>query len=60
VFDLEAMYTNMGPPGSPDPDSGLTYEEWLQKHPIPEKWLKRLERDEEELEAAQRVPRGGR
>ena len=41
-----------------DPDAGLTYEEWLQKHPIPEKWLKRLERDEEELEAAQRI--GGR
>lgn len=36
------------------PRAGLTYEEWLQKNPIPEKWLKRLERDEEELEAAQR------
>ena len=36
--------------------AGLTYEEWLQRNPIPDKWLKRLERDEEELEAAQRMP----
>jgi hypothetical protein len=33
----------------------MTFEEWLVRNPVPEKWLKRLERDEEEMEAEQRV-----
>ena len=35
----------------------MTYEEWLVKNPIPEKWLKRLERDEEEMAAEQMMRR---
>lgn len=38
-----------------DPYAGMTYEEWLEANPIPDKWLARLERDEREMEAAQRV-----
>ncbi len=33
------------------PPAGLSYEEWLEKNPVPEKWQRRLERDEEELRA---------
>lgn len=35
----------------------MTYEEWLARNPIPEKWLKRLERDEAEMAAEKK---GGR
>ena len=38
-----------------DPYAGLTYDEWLERNPIPEKWLARLERDEVEMEAEQRL-----
>lgn len=54
AFALEEMYENMKE--GEDQDAGLTYDEWLEKNPIPEVWLKRLEEDEEEIEAAQRVP----
>jgi hypothetical protein len=53
VFDLENFYNNMKI--GEDPYSGMTYDEWLEKNPIPEKWLKRLEKDELEMEAQQRV-----
>lgn len=56
-FDLEAMYERMVDGEDPEMQ-GLTYEEWLEKNPIPEKWLKRLEKDEEEIEAAARVKTG--
>lgn len=52
MFDLENMYTNMKH-GEAEPS--LTYDEWLAKNPIPEKWLRRLERDEEELEAERKL-----
>jgi len=57
VFDLEKMYENMEI--GKDPYAGLSYEEWLDANPIPEKWLARLERDEEELTSSQRIS-GGR
>jgi ribosome-associated protein len=56
-FALEDMYENMKL--GEEPDAGLTYDEWLEKYPIPEKWLRRLERDEEEIEAAQRMRASG-
>jgi len=56
VFALEGMYESMEL--GKDPYAGMTYEEWLAVNPIPEKWLQRLERDEVELEEAQRVVKG--
>jgi hypothetical protein len=53
VFDLEAFYGRMRL--GEDPYEGQTYDEWLAANPIPEKWLARLERDEAEMEAAQRM-----
>ena len=53
VFGLEVMYAGMK--AGEDPTAGMTYDEWLEANPIPEKWLKRLERDELELEAKQRT-----
>lgn len=38
-----------------DPYAGLTYDQWLERNPIPDKWLARLERDEAEMEAEQRL-----
>ena len=57
VFALEAFYEGMVV--GQDPYAGLSYDEWLARNPIPDKWLARLERDERELEAKQRVARGG-
>ena len=56
VFALEGMYEGMEL--GKDPYAGMTYDEWLVDNPIPEKWLQRLERDEIELEEAQRVVKG--
>lgn len=56
VFALEGMYEGMEL--GKDPYAGMTYDEWLVDNPIPEKWLQRLERDEVELEEAQRVVKG--
>ena len=53
VFDLENFYSNMKL--GEDPYAGMTYDEWLEKNPIPEKWLKRLEKDEMEMENEQRI-----
>jgi hypothetical protein len=47
VFDLEDFYANMKQ--GEDPFEGYTYEEWLEANPVPEKWLRRLERDEEDV-----------
>ena len=55
-FDLEKMYETMEI--GKDPYEGMTYEQWLEKNPVPEKWLARLERDERELAEAQRVKGG--
>ena len=52
-FDLERMYEGMEL--GKDPYAGMTYEQWLAANPVPEKWLARLERDEEEMAQAQRV-----
>ena len=35
----------------------MTYEEWLEMHPIPDKWTKRLERDEVEIAAERKQAR---
>jgi ribosome-associated protein len=57
VFALEPMYERMV--DGEDPEMvGLSYDEWLEKNPIPEKWLRRLEKDEAEIEAAARVKSG--
>jgi len=53
VFALEAFYESMKI--GTDPYAGMTYDTWLEANPVPEKWLRRLERDEAELAA-----RGGR
>ena len=45
-YDLEKFYEDMRV--DVDPWEGMTYDEWLERHPIPEKWLRRLERDEME------------
>lgn len=52
-FDLENFYLNMK--AGVDPWAGMTYDEWLEANPIPEKWLRRIEKDEEEIAAAQRM-----
>ncbi len=57
MFDLENLYGSMRL--GEDPFAGMTYDEWLAANPIPEKWLKRLERDELELEVEQRATRAG-
>jgi len=43
-YDLETFYRDMKI--DEDPWEGLSYDEWLEQNPIPEKWLRRLERDE--------------
>ncbi len=53
VFDLEAFYENME--AGVDPYAGMTYDEWLAKNPIHPKWMARLQRDEDELDAQQRL-----
>jgi ribosome-associated protein len=52
-FALEGFYEGMEL--GKDPYEGMTFDEWLAKNPVPDKWLARLERDERELEAKQRV-----
>lgn len=49
VFDLENFYSNMKI--GVDPYEGYSFDEWLAANPIPEKWKRRLERDEEDLAA---------
>ena len=46
-FALEAFYEGMKI--GQDPYEGLTHEQWLVQNPIPEKWMRRLEKDDEEL-----------
>lgn len=53
VFDLEKFYEDMKL--GVDPYAGMSYDEWLEANPVPEKWLLRLERDEFEMEQEQRV-----
>jgi ribosome-associated protein len=53
VFDLERFWEGMVE--GKDPYEGMTYEQWLEKNPIPDKWLQRLERDERELEERRRM-----
>jgi hypothetical protein len=53
VFDLESFYEGMKE--GVDPYAGMTYDEWLEKNPIHAKWLERLQRDEDELDAQQRL-----
>ena len=55
-FALEPMYEAMRE--GVDPHAGMSYDEWLEANPIPQKWLDRLARDEEELDAATRVRKG--
>jgi len=43
-YDLESFIGGLRE--GEDPYEGLSYDEWLERNPIPEKWLKRLERDE--------------
>jgi ribosome-associated protein len=52
-FALEGFYEKMEL--GKDPYEGMTFDEWLAANPVPDKWLARLERDEKELEAKQRV-----
>ena len=47
MFDLENFYSNMRI--GVDPYEGYTYDEWLAANPIPEKWMRRLEKDEDDL-----------
>lgn len=46
VFDIENFYANMKI--DEDPWEGMSFEEWLEANPVPEKWIRRLERDEME------------
>jgi ribosome-associated protein len=55
-FALEPMYEAMVE--GVDPHAGMTYDEWLEANPIPQKWLDRLARDEEEMDAAARARKG--
>ncbi len=34
-----------------DPFAGMTFDEWLAANPVPEKWIRRLEKDEEDIAA---------
>jgi ribosome-associated protein len=52
-FALEGFYEKMEL--GKDPYEGQTFDQWLAANPVPDKWLARLERDEAELEAKQRV-----
>ena len=47
VFDLENFYLNMKL--GVDPYEGFSFDEWLAANPVPEKWRKRLERDEADI-----------
>jgi hypothetical protein len=47
VFDLENFYTNMKL--GVNPYEGYTFDEWLAANPVPEKWKKRLERDDADM-----------
>lgn len=53
VFALEEFWNSMVI--GQDPYQGMTHEEWLSKNPIPEKWIKRLEKDEIEFEAEKKL-----
>ena len=53
VFALESFWNNMVE--GKDPYENMTYDEWLEKNPIPEKWIKRLEKDELEFETEKRL-----
>jgi ribosome-associated protein len=54
VFDLEGLYEKLS--NGNDPYQGMTYEQWLIANPVPEKWLARLAKDEEDIAREQRVP----
>lgn len=45
VFDLENFWSSMS---LDDSDEEMSFEEWLEANPVPEKWIARLERDEME------------
>jgi ribosome silencing factor RsfS/YbeB/iojap len=54
VFDLEGLYEKLS--NGNDPYQGMTYEQWLIANPVPEKWLARLAKDEEDIAREQRIP----
>ena len=47
VFDLENFDLNVKL--GVDPYEGCSFDEWLAANPVPEKWRKRLERDEADI-----------
>jgi len=53
VFDLERFWGGMTL--GRDPNEGLSFDDWLEKNPVPDKWNRRLERDEEEIAARRRA-----
>ena len=53
ALGLEQFYAGMKL--GVDPYEGMTYDEWLDANPIPEVWLQKHDRDEEEAEADQRI-----
>jgi hypothetical protein len=50
VFDIEQYYESMR---NGNPYANITYEEWLARNPLPEKWMRRLAKDEAEAERQQ-------
>lgn len=53
VFALEGFYENMKI--GEDPYAGMSYDEWLAANPVHPKWIARLQRDDDEADAMQRL-----
>lgn len=45
-FDIEGLYKDMVV--GQNPYEGWSFDEWLEENPIPDAWIKRLERDEQD------------
>lgn len=54
AFDLENFYKGLKQ--GEDPYAGMTFDEWLEANPVPDVWLARLQRDEEELRRMEPLP----
>lgn len=52
AFDLENFYKSLKT--GQDPYAGMTFDQWLAANPVPDVWLRRLERDEADTAAGAR------